>query len=37
MYVTDKAEIEIDAPPKVIWEYLGDRVHWTASHPEEHY
>jgi len=37
MYVTDKAEIVIDAPPEDIWEYVTDPVHWTASNPEEHY
>jgi uncharacterized protein YndB with AHSA1/START domain len=37
MYVTDKAEIVIDASPEEIWEYVTDPVHWTASNPEEHY
>jgi uncharacterized protein YndB with AHSA1/START domain len=37
MYVTDNAEIVIDAPPEEIWEYVTDPVHWTASNPEEHY
>ncbi|WP_228546320.1 hypothetical protein [Halegenticoccus tardaugens] len=37
MYVTDKAEIVIDATPSEIWEYVTDPVHWTASNPEEHY
>jgi len=37
MYVTDKAEIVIDASSEDIWEYVTDPVHWTASNPEEHY
>lgn len=37
MYVTDQAEIVIDATPEAIWEYVTDPVHWTASNPEEHY
>jgi len=37
MYVTDSAEIEIDAPPAEIWEYVTDPENWTASNPEEHY
>lgn len=37
MYVTDRAEIVIDAPPGEIWEFVTDPVHWTASNPEEHY
>ena len=37
MYVTDRAEIVIDASPEEIWEYVTDPVHWTASNPEEHY
>ena len=37
MYVSDKAEIVIDASPEEIWEYVTDPVHWTASNPEEHY
>ncbi len=37
MYVTDKAEIVIDASPEEIWEYVTESVHWTASNSEEHY
>ena len=37
MYVTDEAEILIDAAPAEIWEYVTDPVTWTASNPEEHY
>jgi len=37
MYVTDKADIVIDASPEVVWECVTDPVHWTASNPEEHY
>jgi len=37
MYVTDNAEIAIDASPEEISEYVTDPVHWTASNPEEHY
>ncbi|WP_458208636.1 hypothetical protein [Haladaptatus sp. NG-SE-30] len=37
VYVTDKAEIVIDATPEEIWEYVTDPVHWTASNPDEHY
>jgi len=37
MYVTDKADIVIDASSEEIWEYITDPVHWTASNPEEHY
>ena len=37
MYVTDKAEIVIDASSEEIWDYVTDPVHWTASNPEDHY
>ena len=37
VYVTERAEIVIDAPPEVIWDYVTDPVNWTASNPEEHY
>ncbi|WP_433633576.1 SRPBCC family protein [Halomicrococcus sp. NG-SE-24] len=37
MYITDKAEIVIDASLEEIWEYVTDPAHWTASNPEEHY
>lgn len=37
MYVTERAEILIEASPRLIWEYVTDPEHWTASNPEEHY
>ena len=37
MYVTEWAEITIDATPEAIWEYVTDPTNWTASNPEEHY
>ena len=37
MYVTDSAEMLIDATPGEIWEYVTDPVNWTASNPDEHY
>ncbi|MDS0478601.1 hypothetical protein [Natrinema sp. 1APR25-10V2] len=32
MYVTDKAEIVIDASPEEIWEYVTDPVHWRSCY-----
>lgn len=37
MFLTDSAEIVIDAPPEEIWEFVTDPAVWTASNPEAHY
>lgn len=37
MFVAVDASIFIHAQPEVVWDYICDPEHWTASNPEEHF